>query len=95
MVTHCLRSPYLPGHLLQVPGASSCSRGRQLAVSGAQHQERQAEVGAADSGFDQGGSGCLYIGTDLLGGGAIGPAIWVRDMGTDTAYAEGVGRFPQ
>ena len=52
-------------------------------------------MGAADSGFDQGGSGCPYIGKDLLGGGTIGPAICVRDMGTDTAYVEGVGRFPQ
>ena len=30
----------------------------------------------------------------LLGSGAIVPAIRVRDMGTDTTYAEGVGQFP-
>ena len=33
-------------------------------------------------------------GTDLLGGGAIGPDIWVRDVGSDTAHEEGVGRIP-
>ena len=32
--------------------------------------------------------------TDLIGSGAISPAIWVRDMSTDAAYEEGVGRIP-
>ena len=49
---------------------------------------------AADLSIDQGGSGCLEIRTYVLGGGAISPDIGVRDMGLDTAYAEGVGRFP-
>ena len=31
--------------------------------------------------------------TDLLGGGAIGPDIRVRDMSTDAAYEEGVGQI--
>ena len=51
-------------------------------------------MGAADLGIDQGGSGCPDIGTYLLGSGVIGPDIWVRYMGPDTAYAEGVGKFP-
>ena len=34
------------------------------------------------------------IGTYLIGGGAIGPAIQVIDMGPDTVYAEGVGWIP-
>ena len=51
-------------------------------------------MGAADSYFDQGRSGCPYIGTYLLGGGAIGPAVWVRDMGPDAAHEEYVGRIP-
>ena len=59
-----------------------------------QLQAHQEEVGAADLGVDQGGSGLTDIGTDLLGSGAISPAIQVRDMGPDTAYTEGVGRFP-
>ena len=82
--THCLRSPLLPGHLLQVPRASPCGIGRQLAGSGAQPQARQEEVVATDLGFEQGRSGCPYIGTDSPDSGAIGPAIRVRDMGTDT-----------
>ena len=32
--------------------------------------------------------------TYLLGGGTIGPAIWVRDMSTDAAYKEGFGQIP-
>ena len=91
---HCLRRPALPGHLLQVQGVCPCGRGTKLACSGAQPQACQAEVGAADSGIKHGGSGCPYIGTYLLGCGKIGPAIRVRDMGPDIAYAEGVRRFP-
>ena len=34
------------------------------------------------------------IGTDLLGGGAIGPDIRVRDMISDATYEEGVGQTP-
>ena len=34
------------------------------------------------------------IGEYLLGGGTLGPAIQVRYMGPDTAYAEGAGRIP-
>ena len=34
--------PPIPGHLLQVAGKSSCSRGQQLAGSGAQPPARQA-----------------------------------------------------
>ena len=51
-------------------------------------------MGAADSYFDQGRSGCPYIGTYLLGGGEIGPTVWVRDMGPDAAHEEYVGRIP-
>ena len=47
-----------------------------------------------DLGTDQGGIGCPDIRSDLLGGGTIGPAIWVRDVGPDTGYAEGAGRIP-
>ena len=51
-------------------------------------------MGEADSGIDQVGSGCLDIGAGLLGGGAIGPFIRVRDMGPDAVYEEGVGHIP-
>ena len=37
---------------------------------------------------------CPDIGKYLLGGGAIGLAIKVRDMGPDAAYKDGVGRIP-
>ena len=57
-------------------------------------QARHTEVGAADSYIDQGGSGCPDTGTDLFGRGAIGPAVRVRDMSTDSAYEEGIGRIP-
>ena len=49
---------------------------------------------AVESGIEQGGIGCPDIGTDLLGGGTIGPDIWVRYMVPDAAYEEGVGRIP-
>ena len=51
-------------------------------------------MGAVDLDIEQGGSGCPDIGTDLLGGSAIGNAVRVRDMGPDTAHEEGVGRIP-
>ena len=51
-------------------------------------------MGAADLGTDQGGSGFLDIGADILGDDTIGPAIRVKDMGPNTAYAEGPGWIP-
>ena len=51
-------------------------------------------MGAADSDIDQEGNGCPDIGTYLLGSGAIGLDVRVRDMGTDTVHEEGVGRIP-
>ena len=51
-------------------------------------------MGAADSDIGQGGRRCPDIGTDLLGVSEIGPAVRVRDMGTDAAHKEGVGRIP-
>ena len=87
---HCLRISPFPGHLLQVPGAIFCSRERRLAASSAQSPVRQAEVGAATSGVEQGGIRYPNIGTDILGGGVIVPAIRFRYMGTDTAYSEGI-----
>ena len=50
-------------------------------------------MGSADSDIEKGGSGCLGIGADLLGGGTISIAIWVRDMGPDDMHEEGVGRI--
>ena len=51
-------------------------------------------MGASDSGNEQVGSRCPYIGADILGGGTIGPDLWVRDMGPDPADAEGDGLIP-
>ena len=51
-------------------------------------------MGAAGLDIDQGSRGCLDINIDLLGVGAIGANIRVRDMGTDSVYEEGVGRIP-
>ena len=51
-------------------------------------------MGAAGSDIDQGGIGCLDIGTDLLGGSAIGHGVKFRDMGTDAAHEEGAGQIP-
>ena len=59
----------------------------------AQPPARQAEVGADNSGVEQGGRRFQDIGIDLLGSGAISTAIQVRYMGPDTAYAESAGRF--
>ena len=65
-----------------------------MAESGTQPPERQAEVGAADLGTEQGGRVCLGIRADLLGGGTIGPDLRVREMGHNPADAEGDGRIP-
>ena len=50
-------------------------------------------MGVADSYIDQGEIRCPDTGTDLLGGGAIGTDVLVRDMGPDAAYEEGIGRI--
>ena len=42
-------------------------------------------------GIEQGGSGSTDVRTYIIAGGAIGPAIQIRDMDPDTAYAEGAG----
>ena len=62
--------------------------------SGAQPQARQTEVVAADLDIEQGGRGCLYIGTYLLYGDVIGPTIQVKDMGPVYVYTLGVGCIP-
>ena len=51
-------------------------------------------MGTADSDIERGGSRCLDIGPNLFGGGAIGPAIRVRDMGPAAVHEEGVWRIP-
>ena len=48
----------------------------------------------SDSGNEQGGRGCPYIGEYILGSGTIGTTIQVIDMGNDTFYAEGAWRIP-
>ena len=64
-----------------------------MAGSGTQPQARQVEVGAADSGNEQGDRGCSDIRAYLLGSGTIGAAIRVRDLGPYPAYAEGAGQI--
>ena len=51
-------------------------------------------MGAAGSDIDQEGSGWTYIGINLLGGGAIGPNVRVRDMGPYLTHEEGVLQIP-
>ena len=51
-------------------------------------------MGAADSVTEQIERRCPEIGANILGGGTIGPDIWFRYIGPDTAYAEGAGRIP-
>ena len=92
--THRLWGTSCPGHLFQVPGASYCGRGRRLAGSSAQPQVLQIELGAADLDIDQEGNECPETGTYLLVGSAIGHAIWVKEMGPDAAYEEGVVCIP-
>ena len=52
-----------------------------------------AEVGAAVSGAEQGGSGCPDLGEDLRDGGSGGHALRVGDVGNDTTHWEGFGRI--
>ena len=54
----------------------------------------QGISGRGYSGNEKGGSRCTEIGAYLLGCGKISPAIRVRDMGPEPAYAEGAGRIP-
>ena len=53
----------------------------------------QAEVVVGNLGIEQGGKVCPDIGRDVFGGGTMGPAVWVREMGPNTAYADGPGRI--
>ena len=52
-------------------------------------------MGAADKGVEQGGCGCPYLGSYLLGGGIVGHYIRVRDVNHDSPHWEGVGQIPQ
>ena len=51
-------------------------------------------MGESDAGLEQGGGECLDLGPDILGGGAVGPIVQVRDVVDDDANWEGVGRIP-
>ena len=45
-------------------------------------------------GIEQVGVGCPDLGTDILGGGAVGPAIRIIEVGDEATYWECVGRIP-
>ena len=47
----------------------------------------------SDSGIEQGGIGYPDIRKDLLGGGEIIPAVWVRYMVPDAAHEDVLGRI--
>ena len=72
---HRLWDPPLPSHCLQLPRASYLGRQRQMAGSGPQPAEGTAEVDEDEVGLDQGGVGCLDLGTEILGGGSVGPVV--------------------
>ena len=57
-------------------------------------RERFLIPGEADKGDEQGGCGCPDLRSDLLGGGPVGHAVWVRGVGHDPPHWEGVGRIP-
>ena len=48
----------------------------------------------ADAGLEQGGGGCPDLGPYLLGGGAVGPVVRIRNVGDNVVHLEGVGRIP-
>ena len=72
---------------------SSIGSRRQLARSGKQPTESTSEVGEADAVVDQGGGGFTDLGTYLIGGGPVGPVVWVRAVGDDPPQWEGLGRI--
>ena len=76
-----------------MPREGSLGGQRQLASGGPQPAKGTAEVGKADAGLEKGGGGCTDLGTNLIGGGTVGTAIWIRDLGDDATYQEGVGRI--
>ena len=65
-----------------------------MASGGKKHSESTAEVGAAEQGVDQGGCVCPDLGPYLLGGGSVGYALRVGDVGHDTTHWEGLGWIP-
>ena len=56
--------------------------------------ESTSKMGAADEGADQEGCRFLDLGTDLIGSGPVGHALWVIDVGHDPPHWEGFGRIP-
>ena len=77
---HSLWDTPLPVHLLQVPREDSLGGRQQLDDGGPQPAEETVEAGNDNTGIEQGGGGCLYLGQDILGGCAVGPALRIRDM---------------
>ena len=47
-------------------------------------------MGLADEGTEQGRCGCPDLGIDLLGGGTVGHAVQVEDVGDDPPHWEGL-----
>ena len=87
---HRLWEASCPGHLLQVPRASSIGRRQCLAGFGPQHVEGIAEMGEPDTGLEQRGRECPDLGTDIIGSVSVGNFVRVRDVGDDAAHREGV-----
>ena len=51
-------------------------------------------MGATIQGVGKGGREFLHLRKNLCGGGPGVPAVWVGDVGDDTAHWEIVGRIP-
>ena len=86
--------PPSPGHFIQLPRESSIGGRRRLAGGGPQPAEDMAEVGGDYANIDQGGGGCPDLKPDIIGCGAVGPVVRVRDGGDDIVNWEDVRRIP-
>ena len=94
-VNHRLWDPPLPGNLHQISWEIYLGGGgKQLGSGGPQPAESITEVGAVESGVEQGGCRCPDLGPDLLSGGSVRNYLRVGDVGHGNAHGEGSGRIP-
>ena len=86
--------PPQPSHLLHIYWESLLGGRRRLNIDGKQHLEIMEKVGATEYDIDQGRCGLSELVPYLLGGGSVGHALRVGDVGHDTANWEGFGWIP-
>ena len=91
---HCLRDPPHFRLLLKVTWESTFGGGQRLASGGTQPHTGAVEVGMAEAGVVERGSGCPDVQDFLHCSGVDSLGVWVGDMDYVPTYWEDLRRLP-